>query len=107
MKKSHQLAKGTDKFKISERMRSLICLVGQSAVYGEGSELINTMMGLEVCAPQIQRLCIHYGSTIDPLVKANVESVIPILEGVKEQEQVYVMVDGSMIYTREDQWREL
>jgi len=107
LKKTHQLANGTSKFRISERMRSLICLVGQSVVYEEGSELLASMMGLEVCAPQIQRLCTHYGSAIDPLVKANIGTVIPRLEEVKKEEKVYVMVDGSMIYTREDQWREL
>ena len=107
MKKSHKLASGTSKFGISERMRCLLCLIGQSVVYEEGSELIKMMMGLEVCAPQIQRLCLHYGNSIDPLVKANCEAVIPRLKETTEQEKVYVMVDGSMVYTREEQWREL
>lgn len=107
LKKDHTLSKGTSNFGISERMRALLCLLGQSVVYEEGCELLEEMLGIEISAPQIQRVCTHYGNAIDPLVRANCESVIPRLEAVKDQDKVYVMVDGSMIYTRDDQWREL
>lgn len=107
MRKDHTLSKGTSKFGISERMRGLLCLVGQSVVYEEASELFAEMMGIEVCTPQIQRVCTHYGKAIDPLIKANCESVIPRLEASKKQDKVYVMVDGSMVYTRDQGWREL
>ena len=88
-------------------MQGLLCLVGQSVVYEQASELFEQMMDIEISAPQIQRVCTHYGNAIDPLVKANCEAVIPRLEAGKEQDMVYVMVDGSMIYTRDDKWREL
>ena len=88
-------------------MRGLLCLLGQSVVYEEASELVDEMMGIEICAPQIQRVCTHYGNTIDCLVKANCGSVIPRLEAGKKQDKVYIMVDGSMIYTRDQGWREL
>lgn len=107
MRKGHALSKGTSKFGISERMRTLLCLVGQSMVYDEACELFDGIMGLEISAPQIQRVCTHYGNTIDPLVKANCEPVIPALEAAKDEDKVYVMVDGSMIYIRDEGWREL
>jgi hypothetical protein len=88
-------------------VRVLCCLVGQSVVYDEASELFTEMMGLEICAPQIQRVCTHYGNAIDPLVKANCNGIIPRLQAKKAQDVVYAMVDGSMIYTRDDQWREM
>lgn len=101
------LCKGTSKFGISERMRALFCVLGQSVVYEEACELFADLLGIEVSAPQIQRVCTHYGKTIDTLVEANCESVIPRLAGGKEEDKVYVMIDGSMVYTREDKWREL
>lgn len=107
LKKGHTLCNGTSKFGISERLQGLLCLVGQSVVYEEGSELFEQLLNIEICAPQIQRVCMHYGNAIDPLVRANCETIIPRLEGGKEADKVYVMVDGSMVYTREDGWREL
>lgn len=80
-------------------MRMLICLVGQSVVYDESCELFNELMGIELCAPQIQRVCTEYGNAIDGLVTSNCEAVIPRLESRDEKAPVYVMVDGSMVYT--------
>lgn len=107
LRKDHSLSKGTSKFGISERMRTLCCLLGQSAVYEEASELFAEMLGIELCAPQIQRVCTHYGHTVDDLITANCESVIPRLEAGHAHDKVYVMLDGSMVFTRDDGWREL
>jgi len=107
LKKDHPLSKGISKFGISERMRTLFCFLGQSVVYEEACELFKEMMGISISAPQIQRVCMHYGNAIDPLVKANCEAVIPRLEAGKDEDKVYVMVDGSMVYTRDEEWREL
>ena len=88
-------------------MRSLICLVGQAVVFEEGSELIKALMGLDVGSSQLQRVCLHYGSQIDPLIKSNCESIIPRLVSNVEQDSVYVMMDGSMVFTTDHEWREL
>lgn len=102
---------GTTHFSISERLRELMCLLGQSVVYEEGSELFKELLGLEICAPQIQRICTYYGSLVEPLIEANCQAVIPRLEEQNgkngEVNPTYVMVDGSMIFTRPNQWREL
>jgi hypothetical protein len=88
-------------------MRVLLCLIGQSVVYEEGCELIRELMGVEISAPQIQRVCMDYGNAIDSVIKSNIEAVIPRLEDSDDKGPVYVMVDGSMLYTRDDKWREL
>ena len=107
IKKGHVLCSGTSKFVISERMRGLMCLVGQAVVLEEGCELIKELMDLDVGSSQLQRVCTHYGNQVDSLIKSNCESIIPGLEGGKEQDLVYVMMDGSMIFTTEHEWREL
>lgn len=103
------LLKGTSKFGITQRIQELFCLVGQSVVYQEGSELFDSLMGLKVNSSQLQRVCKHYGSAIDPLIKANCESVIPRLKESKNKNKdyLYVMVDGCMLYTRDHEWKEL
>ena len=87
-------------------MRILICLIGQSVVYEQGGELFRELMGIEISAPQIQRVCMGYGNAIDWLIKSNSDAVLPRLEDSDAKDPVYVMVDGSMLYTRDDQWRE-
>lgn len=107
MKKGHVLTEGTSKFGISKRVQEFMCLLGQSVVYEESSELFEELLGIEISGPQIQRVCCHYGKAIDSLINSNCESVIPRLEPRNKEDFVYVMMDGSMIYTREDKWREL
>ena len=108
IKKGHVLCQGTSKFVISERMRTLMCLVGQSVVFEEGSELLSQLLGVDVGSSQLQRVCTHVGNQVDPLINADCKSVIPRLQpSMDPADKVYVMMDGSMIFTRENEWREL
>lgn len=105
--KSHTLLKGTSKFGVSQRMQEIYCLVGQSVVYQEASELIVKLVGVPTVAPQIQRVCLHYGEAIDDLLRRDCTPIIPRLTGSDETDNLYVMVDGCMLYTREEEWKEL
>ncbi len=88
-------------------MRGLMCLVGQSTVFDEGVNLFFQMIGVDVSAPQIQRVCEYFGGAMDDLIKVNCEAVIPELVPQEKTDTTYVMMDGSMLFTREDKWREL
>lgn len=105
--KTHVLAKGTNKFAMSERVRQLCCLTGQATVYSQASELLDQIGGISIAGMQIQRVCNYYGSLIDPLIKADCETIIPQPVQNDKHDPVYVMVDGAMVFTREDKWREL
>jgi len=56
---------------------------------------------------QINRLCTYYGNLLDSLIESDCQAIIPNLPAPKREDKVYVMVDGSMVFTRPDQWREL
>ncbi len=101
------LAQGTEKFAMSERVRTLCCLVGQGEVYSQASEVLDKVGGIVISGMQLQRVCTHYGSLLDPLIAANCEAVIPRTDQKDKQDPLYVMVDGAMLFTREDKWREL
>lgn len=90
-------------------MRGMMCLVGQALVYQQGSELLKELVGVDVGSSQLQRVSVYYGNQVDPLIKANCTSIIPRLEskGNQEEESLYVMMDGSMVYTTDHEWREL
>ena len=48
------------------------------------------------------------GNQVDPLINADCKSIIPRLKpSLYPQDKVYVMMDGSMIFTRDNEWREL
>lgn len=84
-----------------------MCLLGQSKVFAEASEMCKELLRLDVSSTQIQRVCKHYGALIDPLISKNIESCISKLKDVKRDDNVYVMVDGSMVFTRDNAWKEI
>jgi len=73
--------------------------VGQQAVYEEGSELLAQLMGVEVSGKQIERVCHYFGELLE-----QGEETAP---SFSKEEVVYGMVDGSMILTREQSWKEM
>lgn len=84
-----------------------MCFLGQSKVYDEASLICEKLLNIEISSPQIQRVCRHYGGLIDPLIEKNLEVYIPKLKNVPKDDNVYVMVDGSYLFTREEQWKEV
>ncbi len=107
LRKDHVLAQGTSKFGMSEKVRRLCCLTGQSQVYEQASELLDKVGGISITGMQIQRVCHHYGSLINPLIEQGCQTMIPRVHQKDKTEPLYVMVDGAMIFTRTDKWREL
>lgn len=88
-------------------MQGLICLLGQHTVFESGSEILQHILGIDVGVKQIQRVSEHYGSQIDPIIEANHTQYMPTLGKRKENEVTYVMLDGSMMFTREEKWKEM
>jgi len=107
LKKDHPLCKGTSRFGMSERVRVLLCHMGQALVYEEVSEFIKELINVDIAPCQIQRLCNYYGNLMDPLIEANCEAVLPKIKAKYKEDSTYVMMDGSMVFTREDKWREM
>lgn len=88
-------------------MQELMCFTGQSLVYEEAQQILAKTLGTDVSGMQIQRVCQHYGMNLEKLIDQNCESMIPKIESSKKEDPVYVMMDGSMIYTRDKDWKEL
>ncbi|MBK7632874.1 MAG: hypothetical protein IPJ13_00315 [Saprospiraceae bacterium] len=95
------------KFAITRCMQVLLCLLGQSKVFEEASELLDKLVGLKISGMQIQRVSEYYGAQLDPAINRNIESCIPKINEVKREDTVYVMTDGSMLLTRDEKWKEV
>jgi hypothetical protein len=76
-------------------------------VYDQARELLDKIGGVRISGIQIQRICMHYGNLLDPLIAADCQAVIPRLEPASDQDPLYIMVDGAMLFTRPDEWREI
>ncbi len=106
--KNHPLAANSDLFRISPKLQELLCLVGQSHVFEDGEEIMEQTMGIRLSAKQIQKVSEHYGQQIEQQHHQNGEQKVtpPPIE-VKKDTPVYMMPDGSMLYTREEEWKEI
>jgi hypothetical protein len=83
----------------------VICLLGQGYVFEEGSELLATLLGIDICAKQIQRVSEHYGQQVEEIELEQTEKAVLKLKD--PEETVYAMLDGGMILTRENKWMEM
>lgn len=97
----------TTKFAISQYLQILLCYLGQSVVYDEASVICEKFLQIDISSPQIQRVCRFYGGLIDPIIEKNIEEFIPVLADVSIQDDVYVMVDGSFLFTSKEKWKEI
>lgn len=105
MAKNHILSGGTDKFAISHRLQSIMCLTGQSQVFEDGEKLLQELMGIAMSGKQIQRVSEYYGAKIEALETSIAPTAPPPIG--QNKEAVYGMVDGSMLFTREEKWKEI
>jgi len=76
--------------------------VGQMDCYENCSEVLEKLSGVQVGATQIYRLTDLYGKGIEDRVDAQ-RTLTPL----KQEEVLYAQVDGSMVLTREEGWKEV
>lgn len=100
------LSQHTQHYGISSRLQEILSLLGQGYVFEEGEEILQQLLGIEVSAKQIQRVSEHYGQALEQQYAAGKEEP-PLLKLKKPEEPVYIMFDGSMVFTREEGWKEM
>jgi len=107
--KNHSLATAPGGFKISPYLQEHLCRAGTKMIFEEASEEINKLMGIEVNAKQIERLCHHYGALLDQVDWRQAYNECVQLNLPLKKQVTYAMIDGSMILTRqkEESWKEV
>jgi hypothetical protein len=84
-----------------------MCQLGQSQVFEDGESLLEQLLGIQISARQIQRVSEHYGKELEEKLEKEIADGTEVECCIKERESVYVMADGSMVFTREEGWKEL
>jgi len=105
--KNHKLAQTNSTFGISGKLQEMVCLVGQNQVFADGEALFSEMMGISVCGKQIQRVSEYYGQRIEEAGAKSIEEGEPSPLVGNGADLTYVMPDGSMLFTRENGWKEI
>lgn len=104
--KTHILGKATANFRITPYAQEVMCYLGQEKVYAEAESIFNKLNGLDISGKQIENVCHYYGQQLED------EQQKAIAKGGKDKkvihrERCYVMLDGGMLLTREEKWKEM
>lgn len=77
--------------------------VGQLNVYGKSAEVLEELMGVRTTSVQVNKVVKYYGEQCvkdDHILKQT-------LGKIKDDEKMYLMMDGSFVLTKEDSWKEV
>jgi hypothetical protein len=99
----------TDKFRVSSKMQEIICLLASTSVFEESEETLHNLLGVDISAKQIQRISEYYGQQLEEFEVNYQESTleVPLVDTKTSKAPVYITMDGSMVYTREEEWKEM
>jgi Uncharacterised protein family (UPF0236) len=100
--KEHPFSRSTHGFKISPRLQELMVYAGAWDSYGRADETIREFLNICVSPAQVYRVTDCYGAKIE---EASLSQ--RMLPPVKQQEILYTQADGSMIFSREEGWKEV
>lgn len=105
---AHVYSEAVRGYQISPYMQEKMVYVGQLNCYEESAEILEKFLGIAVSTTQIQRVANTYGALIEQeSMEAQTEHRVRKRVAVKKEEVVYAEMDGSMILTREDGWKEV
>jgi hypothetical protein len=106
--KNHPMSMRPMGFRISPCLQEHICRLGSKLVFSEASEEFWQFLEIDVPDKQVERVCHCYGEKLDELDWANAYSdSIHLKLNHQDEDPIYAMVDGSMLLTREESWREI
>lgn len=99
--KAHLYCRTPYGFQMSPYLQELVVFSGQNHVFEDASEQLARLAGVEVTAKQVERLTHAYGELIETDLGDQDNESLP------KDALHYCMVDGGMVLTREDDWKEM
>jgi hypothetical protein len=91
---------------VSQLLQELACYVGSELVFDKASEALLKIGGVDLCDKQIERICHHYGQKLEDQLCEKIEKEEP-KPLFPRQSPTYCMPDGGMVFTREQEWKEM
>lgn len=84
-------------------MQELMIFAGQCNCYEKSNEVLKRFLSISVSVAQVYRVTDLYGQQIGKEADFNERSLTP----VGKDDTLYVETDGSMVFTREEGWKEI
>ena len=103
---SHVLHQTNAACSVSAFLQNQMCYLGQELVYADACETLERLLGIETNAKQIERVCHHYGNVLEGQLQ-NAIAAGGTPPRPTDGKKYYAMLDGSMILTREEKWKEM
>ncbi len=100
--KKHEFCNGLNGFQISPLLQELMVYFGQSECYDKCPEILKKTLDIDIGHSQINRVTDTYGAELGKTI-SNTRTLSP----VNSEEILYAQVDGSMILTRDSDWKEV
>lgn len=100
------MSKTPKKFRISPYARQVLCYLGQQKVYAEAEKELQMLKGIHISAKQIENVCHYYGEKLEEKIQQEIASGgTPPKQN--DGKKYYAMLDGGMLLTREEKWKEM
>lgn len=100
------MSKTSKKFRITPYAQEVMCYLGQQKVYAQAEETLKELKGISICAKQIENVCHHYGEVLENETQQIIASGgMPPKQN--DGKKYYAMLDGGMVLTREEKWKEM
>jgi hypothetical protein len=89
-------------------LQEIIAYLGSDYVFEEGSHLLKKLLDIDVSAKQLQTVSEYMGDLLEEEArKQQHEASVSTHLEVSQQIYTYVQLDGSMVLTREEKWKEI
>ena len=102
MSNRHVLGASPAGFRMTAYWQEQCVYMGQEQVFERAGEIMEKLTGTYVTAKQLERLCHCHGQLAEEQQAQHADALRTVDERLH-----YAMVDGGMILTREDDWKEL
>jgi hypothetical protein len=106
IKKGHVLMQQGSDFNISAYLQEQMCFMGQQQVFDEAEKSFLRLLGICVSDKQIERVCHYYGEKLEEKQQMAIASG-ENSSTKNDRQSYYVMLDGGMVLTREEKWKEM
>ena len=102
---SHEYSASVHGFRISPHLQNLMTYLGSTETYSDANCLINKFLNIEINSMQVHRVTNVHGDAMEnALSEAEAEA---LKSTVQPDEVVYGLIDGAMVLTREEGWKEV
>jgi hypothetical protein len=105
--KHHVLNSEETGFSSSAYLTEWMCYMGQEVVFETAATITERLSGITINSKQIERVCHQYGEKIETEIKQAIKNQSPPLVTYDKEKPYYLMFDGSMVFTREEKWKEI